>query len=692
MKKSYLIFSIIFSIFISGFFASNSLLAQGSKSSYDIKIFPQDQVLNGPLGELTAFYLLIPGLKIEDPTYIDVHYSSSQLIVQDISYMTMHINGNPVSSMYIGGRAPDSAVWRVEIPARFFRTGFNDLKIATLQRTTADPCTDLYNNANWVRILANTTLHVSLFNADPSAISSYPHPYLDFFTNTPVNSDFVLAPDFTAEDAADVMRIASDWGAKLPFKNMNINVVLKSNEPNLRNRIYIGELSKFPEIKPTVSGNPSDGIVYKQMVDEGQITNLYLTGADKTAVRKSVTAMLNPNDVLQMEGQQAYVEKVDTTGGKQTSFLPREGLFTLQDLGLPRISLDGIFLQKYKLSITRPVRISPSLDSYLRLYFYHSENLDRKQSLLTVLVNGFPVGSAELSPENSKGGELLVKVPESELEKPIWNLEFSAYHFLGSTEYVDCTFNYDAAAWTVIEGRTEINLSLSESDVTPSLLNFPSIVTGDAEALKEIYFWLPAKPTESQLKLAAVIAAKAGQGIKNSIDFKVIMADELDNTAKSNASVIFAIGYPQERKKWESLKDVLMMYPNQNGGYTVNPKLSTIRDNIQKESVIEAVQSPWNKKGIIYTIIPSDNEGANSLASFLADPQKSSKMEGHISMFMKNGEVVPFSITEPISLVKTFMNPLKNIPLRYLIVGVILVAILVYIVIRLFKRKKTKTA
>lgn len=684
MKKHFTVLVVVSFLLI--LFGNFAFSADYTKT-YEIGMYNEDQVIMGPVGSLSGYYEIVPAILVTDGSYVEICFTNSQLIRSDISFMTLSLNGNPLSSITINSSVPDSTVWRVELPVKYFRNGYNEIKINTLQRTTDDPCTDLYNNANWVKIKTSSTLHIKMQVTDPLFISTYPYPYLDLLTNDPVNCTFNLTQGYDASDLELLFRLTSDWGGRAPFKPMDLRVSV-SNEKVEGNQIFIGTENKFPSLKSQPSGNET-GYLHQKSAGDEDYFELYITGQDKTGVKKATYSLLSPEKVLQMNESSSKITRLEVDEDLYKNY-PKEGVFTLKDIGIPKIQLEGIFAQRYKMILTRPLRMNPSLETYIKLYFYHSENLDKKQSLLTVLINSLPAGSVDLSPENSKGGEVLIKVPESELEKPLWQIEFSAYHFLGSVEDVDCTYDYDAAAWTVIEGRSEINLAPGNMDLRPTLINFPQLVFPELSSWDKIYFWLPSKPTQAQLTLAAIVAAKAGQNIKNNVNFKVVMSDNLDDKIKNDADVLFVLGYPQDKARWDSFKDGLLIKPNAAGGYLVDKRLKVINESLSKMSILESAPSPWNKKGTVYTIIPFDEDGVTNITNVFASQEKSALIDGNVSLILKNGKVIPLRIFEAVAPVKKITNPLKNLPLRYILTGLVVIGIIAFLIYRILKSRSAK--
>ncbi|MCX7833917.1 MAG: cellulose biosynthesis cyclic di-GMP-binding regulatory protein BcsB [Ignavibacteria bacterium] len=683
MKKINILLLIVL-VFCFTFGLSYSQVEEGTRV-YDFKIFPETEVIMGPLGALYGYFQIMPLSKATGNTHIDIVYTNSEVILSSASFMTLHINGKPLSSIYINAKTPDTAVWRVNIPPEYIIAGYNTILITTLQRTTDDPCKDLYNKANWVRIKNSSNLHLELTLSNPLALYRFPFPYLNYLRDNPINCKIVVPQPYSNEEIEYLMKLVSDWGARVPFRGLNINFSSKIDESPNENRVYISDFSK---LKGKITANIPQGNGYLYQTREGNYQQIYITGADKSSISKALYSLLSPNILPQNDESFQFVTRSFPENVEDYN-LPKQGLFLLTDLGLPQIYLEGVFTQSKVVVVRRPVRYGAGIESYIKLYFYHSENLDKKQSLLSIYINGVPAGSISLGPENVKGGELVVKIPESELNKPSWVISFVVYHYVGSIEEINCTYDYDNSVWTLIEGKSEIYLAPGGTEVKPSLVDFPNMIGLDEESIKKIYFWLPDNANDELIKIASIISARAGQTLKKRIDPKVVLSNDIDDRFKSDANVLFVIGYPNDLQRWSYFKDKMLVKPTNDNNFIIDPKIETSNETLKNMNIIEAFESPWNANGVVYAILPNNAAGVSNIADALTIPEKISKIDGQVCLISKESEVIPLSTPEKRFIVETVSGPLKNIPLRYLIGGIIVILIIAYLIIRYIRKRSS---
>jgi len=681
MKRGYYLSVLL----VISFLFCHQSYADESIKTYDFKIYSQTETMMGPLGALFTYFQVLPFSKATSETYVDIIYSNSEVIKSDISFLTLFLNGSPVSSTYINSRNPDTLVWRVNLPPDLIKEGYNEITLTSLQRTTDDPCKDLYNNANWVRILPSSNLHLELNMQNPSALFRFPYPYLNVLSNVPVTSRIMLKKPFSVDNIQALLKLVSDYGSKVPFVNLDILIGAIGDEFS-GNKLYIGTLNELSGLvsKPL---NQDEGYLLQSAGLTDDEYNIFITGTDIAGVNKALNALLNPNLLPQNE----YIESVITRSFENIEKkyeLPKQGLFLLNEIGFPHIKLEGIFTQRKSFIVKRPVRHGAGIESYLKVYFSHSDNLDRKQSLLSIFINGLPAGSISLGPENAKGGELVVKIPESELNKPGWSIEFIVYHYVGSVEEVNCVYDYNTVTWTFIEGTSEIYLAPGGEDIKPVLTDFPNLIGVDEESLDKIYFWLPESPDVELVKVAALLAAKSGQVLKRNVNFNVALSNSLDENLKNNASIVFAIGYPDNIEMWETFNDRILIKPEGGKKYRIDNEIETPNYDLSQNSIIQTFESPWNTNGVIYTVTLSSPSAIKQFTSALELTSRVSKFNGRVCLILPDANVVPLGVVEEKQVVESLKSPLQRLPLRYIIGGFVVIAVIIFLVYRYLKGRK----
>lgn len=672
---------LLFTFLVLFFQVKNSLVAEESNKVFDLNIYTQIETIFGPHGTLYAYFQMMPMTKPTENCYIDIVYTNSEVLLTQFSFLTLNLNGKPVSSISVASKNPDTVSWRIKLPPELFKEGYNEVSLSSTLRVTDDPCVDLYNSANWVKIKMSSLLHLELIMENPDALYRFPYPYLNILSNEPVKSRFIISKPFNIPSIEALLRISSAYGSKLQFKNLNILVgSIDKNYPE--SKVYIGTASELKGLvkKPL---NAGEGYLFQSLED---VNNIYISGADNTGVKKAVDALLNPNLLAQNDVKETILTRSFENIERKYE-LPRQGLFYLEDISIPNIKLEGIFTQRKSIIVKRPVRHGAGIESYLKIFFSHSDNLDRQQSLLSIFINGLPAGSVSLGPENVKGGELVVKIPESELNKPGWAFDFVVYHYVGAVEDINCVYDYNAVCWTFIEGKSEIYLAPG-ADIKPVLNDFPNLIGIEPKSLEKIYFWFPESPDEELIKVASLIAAKSGQILKRDVNFNVVISKTLDEKIKNEASVIFSMGYLNNTAMWNTFGDNIFIKPEGDKKFKIHEKIETPNYDLSKNSIIQAFESPWNADGVIYTIALASPEAVTQISDALNINEKISKFNGQVCLILPDANVVPLGFEEKKPVVETFTSPLKRIPLRYIIAGLFILALIIFLIYRLIKNRK----
>ncbi len=675
----------LFVLFLTFFQIGDSIKAEEVNKVFDVSIYTQIETIFGPHGVLYAYFQMLPMSRPTENCYVDIVYTNSEVILSKYSFLTLYLNNVPISSINIDSKNPDTSVWRVKLPPELFKEGYNEIALSSMQRVTDDPCVDLYNSANWTKVKISSNLHLELLLDNPNALYRFPYPYLNILSNTPVNSRLIISKPFNIHSVEGLLRVSSEYGSKLPFQGLNIQVgSIDKDYPE--SKVYIGTLSELKGLvnKPL---NAGEGYLL-QNGDNQEISNLYITGADNTGVKKAMDALMNPKLLQQNEIKETVITR-SFENLEKTYDLPRQGLFYLQDISIPNIKLDGIFTQKKSILIKRPVRHGAGIESYIKIFFTHSDNLDRQQSLLSIFINGLPAGSISLGPENVKGGELVVKIPESELNKPGWTIDFVVYHYVGAVDDINCVYDYNTVCWTFIDGKSEIYLAPG-ANIKPVLNDFPNLIGINPESLEKIYFWFPESPDEELIKIASLIAAKSGQVLKRNINFHAIISNTLDEKIKSEASIIFALGYTKTTDMWNTFADKIFIKPEGDKNFKIHEKIETPNYDLTKNSIIQTFESPWNSEGIIYTVTLPSPGAAEQMTDALVQTNRISKFDGQVCLILPDANVVSLGFEEKKPIVETFTSPLKRIPLRYIIAGLFLLALIVFLIYRFIKGRKKK--
>lgn len=125
-----------------------------------------------------------------------------------------------------------------------------------------------------------------------------------------------------------------------------------------------------------------------------------------------------------------------------------------------------------------PANRSASTGTEVSLDFRYAQNLDFEHSLVTILVNGKPIGSQKLTAKKANGDKLTFQIPSDLNVKGDFSVTV-AFDLVLTNNY--CGFIADSEIpWAYITPESKINLNTSEeTDLLFEQYPYPFIANGD---------------------------------------------------------------------------------------------------------------------------------------------------------------------------------------------------------------------
>ncbi|MDR3689672.1 MAG: cellulose biosynthesis cyclic di-GMP-binding regulatory protein BcsB [Fimbriimonas sp.] len=615
--------------------ASNTNGATYGEHAYNMHPLNEDKVFVNPSNQWSYFFELKPGMDIyPGESYFSLDYSTSQTLLPGQGSITIFLNGYPLASRVLPPVNGDSIPWRVKLPDQYFKKGFNEIKVANRQKSSDGPCRDIDNYANWLKIGKNTVMH--LVRKDPVTfpLMLYPFPYLDPLEDSAVRCHWMIPSDPSTDTIANMLNTASDWGKRLPSNGLNINVATRASGSPSGSALLISSNPTWSKFTPSNMTAKEGALVNFSATGSPGSSSLLITGADPTGLSAADGALAQNEMISQMGGTSSLV----TTPAVDAAVPPgtRLGSFTFTDLGLPAIHLAGAFHQRTSLTIRRPLRCDLGRESYIKLKFRHSASMNPLRSLITIFLNGIPIGSAKLEPENANDGIIRARIPVEELAKNFWVIDIACFHDLGAA---DCSKSYDDVAWTVIEGESTFELSNGNLIGRPYLESFPYLIPSDGRVPGSIDFGFSANPSDEELTLAAVIAGRAAQTNRINLHW-TSRKGEVSSVLRGGV----VVGYYSEAQRFAQIKSELLVCPTGPGKFYVDPKVQLMPNTLVDGAVIQAVAAPKSQTGVLYVIMAQDNDALNLVTHILSNPNTADEIGGQVSVVTKDGRVIPLKV------------------------------------------------
>lgn len=657
---------IIFFCLVTSF--TNAIAEQSQATIYPIQ---EDKYIFSPLGKYSFWFQTNPGTVIGDTNIIELVYTNSEMLIPELSFMTLLINDKPVSSVNINSKFPGITVWQISIPPGLIAPGFNEVTLSTLQRTIADPCQDLYNKSNWICIKSSSFFKTSFVKDSSFVISDFPYPFVNYLDRNSFTSNIVL-PDISSNESIEAfLTLASYMGSIKPGNSVYFNI---NPESDSLNKIFIGTGNSLPQLSGI---NIPEKTGYMSFSNVENVSSFLISGRDNEGIKKSLNSLTNETLRNQIDTNETYI----------SNYFRKENAFTantikLSDLGIKDIKIEGIFDQSEFLTIKRPVNLNIGPDTYIRINFRHSANLNPKQSILTALVNGKPAASVLLDQSNIDNGTFDIKIPMDQLNKTEWAIELVSYQDIGNLGQIDCSHLYNEAVWTYIDAsNSEIVFTDGTISPQPSLDFFPYTISTFPADSGDVVVCLPENPNIELLELAGSVAARIGSSSGNTTNFTVVRGKPDENILKSAALVIY-IGLSTDNMMWEGIRNSLFIKPDG----VVSNEIELVNNNIGNSSVLQSIRSPWSN-GIVYAIMVPGTEAIDIIKEKIVEEEHYSKITGQVAV-INNADIISVSSNEVIEPQVEYNTFLSQVPsLYYYLLAAIAVLILIFTLMRVFKRK-----
>lgn len=625
--------------------------------SYKIPLIKKDQTLNLPQNAV-SYWLFMPQGGELGTCMLGVHFSFSNTLIDDLSALSVAVNGVPIATKGIYELQEQGAGWwYVGIPtANIKPNAVNEIKFACKHRSIEGECADIDNPGNWVVLHHDSYLEIGLRRYPQSLLSSfYPLYYNSLADQDVLSTDFIVPEDRPAPAVSSLLKLSSFIGSAYPHKTaLDYRVLSQSAGERHKNEVYLGPLSAWTgnvNLK-LPAGNLEQDQGFLSMVGPPEGKTHYstlVTGSTETGLSKAVNFMTN--DVLvKQAAQDSLILSSSVSSSQKTFFSNKEGVYTFSDFGYRDLNLAGAFHQRAYFSFAQPQGMRSGKGSYLNIRFKHAQTLISDRSLLTVYINGKPANSAKLTTANAEEGTLKVMIPEEALESPVIDMGIECYHHLG---LIDCSKDYYDSAWTVINADSEIVLLPGDVMLQPVLKSFPYFYPNQNVDEPAIVIGL-GHPAGDNLEAAALLATRAGQNGGEIYNWKISQPDDAANVPKKLDMVY--LGSYHDIRLPEEIRKKLAVVPSGNGQVEIKEGVALIPETLRDKVLFQVIRSPWDPVRRVYVVLYDQEADRNLLKQVLSDRDLLQTMDGQIALVDVHLNIQSLfdEETEAVQIPKTF--------------------------------------
>lgn len=582
---------------------------------YTVPLLKEDRTIKTPIGSW-SFWLDLPrGMQVITDPELTLILDASPTILANQGFLTLHLNEQAISSIAI--KPGGEFIWKVTAPRRLLKPGFNEFRFENRQRSSEGLCRDVDNPANWIRYKPTSSMKFARAGIVNMDLRDYPFPFIDPLAKDTVQSVFFAPTQPSSVDIEAMMGLCAGWGERMPASR--IRVVAQIGATPKSNAVVVnGQANDLDKTKLELKRQPNGSV------------RLDITGPNSDTLVVGVKALSKRDITDQMPGASSWVPA-------KMPMLPqdptvRAGVTTFSQMGYDKIEIKGAFHQSTTFTVRKPIRFAIGKDTELHLKFRHAASLAIPKSIMTVNVNGSPVGSVRLTPENANNGQLFVRIPIEDLVRSNWTIELACFHDLG---FVDCSKAWDEVAWTRIEGSSTIELAGGTIPDKAFLDAFPYLITKNGLPANETMVDIGEKPSDQVLGLIGTIATRAAQGNLRWINWRV-------GPRKRGASTLL-VGTYQDKERFAPYKDALFICPTDTG-MKISERVAILPGVLDNGAVIQAVPDPQDPDQVIYCVLAADQAALDRVNDAISDPQMYARITGQVAVVRSDGMVIPAEV------------------------------------------------
>lgn len=617
---------------------------QTEKSSF---LLESDRVLDGVYGEESLYFQISENWQVTQGKAV-FHVKVSPMILDIPAELTFSFNGVPVQSVKLDYANGEEQDFETPLPKELWKSGYNNLTVSGFaQIYDEEGCLEEFSGANWVILDKSSGVEVEYQKREPGyTVAEYPYP---IFSGDNENGEgtAILVPDKASlgelTAAAWIRAGLASGTAKADEVKM---LYLSGQQEAEEGQIVISSWEKLSkEQKKTIAGHgireeelsKNAAIVVERM--ENGYCRVLITSKEEECLTEAAQFLMDESRTSQVRESAVLVPLKSSEELKKSAKETQKEIF-VSDLTGNESGLEfrGAFRREQTLYPGKGEHYLLGTEDTLNLNIRYSDNLEFKKSLLTVYVNGKPIGSKRLEKEKAQGEELKMTIPEDLSGEQLKSITFA---FDLEIEDLYCTVRQDEMPWAFLTGDSSITL-YGGGNRTPSFERLPYPFVKHMLA-NDWCFVLPEEPTKEELSLFGQIASLYGDGMRPYGDLSVSFGEKSDYRDKN---AVF-IGTFEDYKKQKELNENLAFSMDIKEKKFVGNEMFAFSDAYAKQvASMQLVPSLENRMKTWLVIAAPSEDSLENLTSYLKTRENREKLEGDVILVDSNQEMRTFTFRD----------------------------------------------
>ncbi|MBC1756292.1 cellulose biosynthesis cyclic di-GMP-binding regulatory protein BcsB [Listeria seeligeri] len=506
-------------------------------------------------------------------------YTITQLNEKEISTMTLKINDVAFYSFRPDKTDKGTRQMEVEIPKDKLKKGVNVLSVESFVYTDLPDgrCTIDDTPANWLQFDKTSAVNVTYSDkAFKQTIADFGERFTGIDTVKSQQGAVAVLENAGDTELGAALEGLSGFSSANTLEDKNIPFGKYEEAKTRDGKNYIALFSSYDNLPTAIKSQIKadkklETQALFQVVTAGNTNTLVVTSKSNDALKKAGKLIANQNYLSQLGTNSKWLttdEKIDT---------PANNVDKNTKLTTSGDKLKGIGHVTQDYFISMPANRSASTGTEVSLDFRYAQNLDFEHSLVTILVNGKPIGSQKLSAKKANGDKVTFQIPSDLNVKGDFSVTV-AFDLVLTNNY--CGFISDSEIpWAYITPESTINLNTTEeTDLLFEQYPYPFVADGDFNnAMVVVPDKLTTEDTDSLANIFNLLG-RFHDGNRGSLT--AVHAKNWDK-AKKDANVI-AVGTMNNNPVIKNANDDLYFQYDKTGSYFLSNEKISIENNYGK--------------------------------------------------------------------------------------------------------------
>jgi len=707
-------------LLILSFAASPSRLYSGQGQAF-YEFGYGDLTARSMYGSLSYYFTVPRGQVPQEGSQIELVYSHSPLLEPERSTMTVIVNRQSLTSVFLTHENREHAHLIIPLPVQgFVGKGFF-IEIQFSLRLTKDECEETQNPALWATVHRDSVLKLLTKPSGKGPGLEDLSVLYSPSTTRQIAPGIILPPNPQPEELEAAGLVAFQLGRWAAAVGQDPKIELFRTLPPDRPAIIVTSgFGLAPLIEPNLQSNgttwmpvywngqnfmTTGGIVPNNhgilaLVSSGQgeqtspEVSLFVTGATPGAVLDAADALVRPERRRLLAGNYAILTR--TPVARPPVAAPwQEETASFAQFGIERRQFTGPGEHVLELMFERPSHWNLRDGSALELAIETSPGLRTDSSWIAVTVNNYDVGTRRLQPGDRAQGRYRFELPPDLLNtdlkgQPIRRLALQVRLYLDIPQ-IGCTQTTPSSAWASVL-PTSAWLLPHDNFEGYDLGRFPASLL-DANSVTPLSLILPENPNIDELAAGLQVMAALGRWTMEEVTMfpRLKTAEQLSNEERQKNHLIL-LGSPARNSASEiavrlaqalSKPDVPAVYRLTSG---------------ERKAYLYLLPSPWARDRKILLLWADEAGSLNLAAAALAQNNLVEQLQGRMVAVVDNLPPQTLVAAEPTPALPPALAPRIETPLvqrlpTWQVVGAILLGaflVLTVIVVSSYWRRQAR--